>query len=246
MADGDKILIPEYLSDDGGGKLGRHVFHDPRNRMFAARGNLFLESDPIVPRVWWLRHLFDQGGESRCTAETAAGMVFSSPNRLELDRMNLDRYDEPHERQELYLVAQRDHDPWEGAEPEYYGTSSDAPARELRRRGHIREWRWNFGLMDVLRTLSWWGPVGTGIYWYDRMDRPEGDEAILNIGGSIRGGHEVLLYAVRPDEDYDGGGYVDGINSWGEWGPRRGRFRMTWATLGELLEQQGDAWTIVL
>lgn len=246
MADGDKLIIPEQESDDGGGRLGRHVFHDPGNRAFAAVGAVVSDDQPVVPRVWWVRHLFDQGDSSGCTAETAAGAVFSSPNRLELDRMNLERYDEPAERHDLYLVAQRDHDPWSGGEPDYYGTSSDAPARELRARGQIREWRWCFGLSDALKTLSGHGVIGIGILWFARFDSPEGDEALLEIGGDVRGGHEVLLYAVKPDARYDGGGYVDGINSWGAWGPRRGRFRMSWKTLGDLLEMQGDAWTIVL
>jgi hypothetical protein len=56
----------------------------------------------------------------------------------------------------------------------------------------------------------------------------------------------VLLYAVKVDPDYDGGGYVDGINSWGAWGPRRGRFRMSWATLDRRLKDAGDAVTVVL
>lgn len=246
MADGDKQILEEFDSESGGGKLGRHIFHDPQNRAFPARGILFAEAAPIVPRVWWVRHLFDQGDTSRCTVETAAGMVFSSPNRLELDRANLERYDEEDERQELYLVSQRDHDPWPGGEPDYLGTSSDAPAKELRARGHIREWRWCFGLDDVLRTLSVHGPVGIGTYWFEGMDEPIGDAAVLELMGQARGGHETLLYAVKPDDDYDGGGYVDGVNSWGPWGPRRGRFRLSWRTLEDLLEQDGDAWTIVL
>lgn len=244
MSDGLLDYIEEHPSDQGGGRLGRNVvWHDPQNREFPARGVLFAAEAEIIRQSWWLRHRFDQNGYSQCTAEAAAGLLFTSPFRIELDRLNLGRYDELMERHALYRAAQKV-DPWEGED--YEGSSTDAPFKVLREQGHIREWRWCFGLDDVLQALSHHGPVAVGTWWYEGMDVPQGPDGEVFATGERRGGHAWELYAVAPSDDYEGGGYVDAMQSWGYWGPRGGRFRVSWATLEQLLEEEGEAVTVVL
>lgn len=240
MADGDL----QYIEDKTGGRLGRNIlWHDPQNRNWMARGTVFAEGAEILRKSWWCRHLFDQQGPS-CTMQSAAGVLHTSPFRISLNRENLTAYDTEEERHAGYLRAQR-YDPWEGEN--YDGSSTDAPFKMLREEGRIREWRWCFGWDDVLRTLSHHGPVSIGTLFFSGMDEPLGPDGLIEATGDLWGGHAYELYAVLPDDRYEGGGAVDWMQSWGLRGPRRGRYRMSWATGRRLVEEmQGEAVTVVL
>lgn len=235
MSDGLLTYIEEKPSDVGG-RLGRNVvWHDPKNRAYPVRS--LLGDAPLVSRSWWARHVFDQGNESSCTAQAASGVVFTSPFRMELERSNLQSYDEAAERYELYRAAQKV-DPWPGES--YEGSSTDAPFRVLRDGGQISEWRWAFGLDDVLRTLSHHGPVAIGTNWYAGMDRPD-SKGFVKAEGSIRGGHAYELYGINV-----AGRFVRARNSWGpSWGVK-GLFLLSFDTLDRLLREDGEAVTVVL
>jgi hypothetical protein len=241
MSDGTLEYLEERPGE--GGRLGRNiVWHDPRNRAWAARGSVFAEDAEIVDKTWWLRHTFDQGSESSCTMQAAAGVLHTSPLRLILARSNLLAYDSAEERYEGYRRAQN-YDPWEGT---YEGSSTDAPFKMLVVEGRIKEWRWCFGLRDVLLTLGYHGAVAVGTLWKAGMDQPRAGDALVQDTGAIRGGHAYELYATKQDARYEGGGYVDANQSWGPaWGPRRGRFRLSWASLDRLLQEDGEAVTVV-
>lgn len=233
MSDGDQQLLPNPE-----GRFGRHVWHDPRNREFPARGVLFAADAPLLTKSWWRRGVYDQGHTSSCTAQAAAGLVETSPFR-QAHRPTLPLYDSHEERYALYREAQK-HDPWEG---EYEGSSTDAPFKVLRLRGHITAWRWAFGIDDVVRTLSHHGPVAVGTWWREGMMTPEGSGAWIEPSGANLGGHayQLLGVTVRDGKAV----HVTGLNSWGgSWG-RNGRFRMKVEHLAELLAAQGEAVTIV-
>lgn len=240
MSDGLSRIIPfaAIPDEDHPQMLGRHAYHDPRNRQFPARGVVFAE--PVITRKsWWRRHVFNQGSESSCTAQGAAGLLFTSPFRRQLDRANLLAYDESGERFSLYQQAQLQ-DPWDGAEPTYYGTSTDAPFRVLRDRGQIREWRWCFGLQDVLTTISQYGPVVIGTNWHEGMDTPDRFGQIRPTG-EIRGGHAYELYGILPSKRR---AWL--VNSWGRGWGIGGRAWLSFDDLGSLLQAEGEAVTAVL
>lgn len=246
MADGDRILLPELPPEvPGAGRLGRHQHHDPRNRAYPARRTLFAEDAPITPETHWRRQPFNQGNEGSCTGQCAAGLLQTSPFRLvQPSRAALPSYDTFEERSELYHAAQLV-DPYVETPPEE-GSSTDAPLRILRDRGHIREWRWCFGIEDVARALSRW-PVAFGTVWTEGMDLPLGRYGRIEPTGAERGGHAYEIYALIATSsdnwlDWD----LDGINSWGAWGPRNGRFRISVRRAAELLERGGEAVTIVV
>lgn len=234
MSDGDL----RYIEDTTGGRLGRNVvWHDPQNRAYPTRGVLFAEDAPITTKSWWTRDVWDQNGHSSCTSESATGVIFTSPFRMVLDRANLDAYNDPSERYALYRYAQR-FDPWQGEA--YEGSSTDAPFKVLRERDQIREWRWNFGLDDTLRTLSKHGAVSIGTVWKEAMFKPDSN-GYIRPEGDVAGGHAYRLLGVNAEHRY-----VIGVNSWGRsWGIG-GRFRMTWDTLEQLLGEDGEAVTVVL
>jgi hypothetical protein len=137
----------EYITEAPGNPfpLGRSIVnHDPRNRGFAALQQPGLTAQAKPGSVWFTRDVYDQIGSS-CTANAAVGVLRTGPFRnLPGVKAAWPQYDSEQERFDLYRVAQRN-DPWEGEEPDYEGTSTDAPFRVLRDRGVIPGWRWLLG-----------------------------------------------------------------------------------------------------
>lgn len=221
------------------GLLGRVRYHDPNNRSYPMRA---LMGEAIVRRnvTWWRRGVFDQGNTSSCTAHAATGLLVTSPFRMSTaSRPHLPAYDTFEERVELYRKAQTV-DPWPGES--YEGSSTDAPFKILRERGHIREWRWCFGVNDVLDTLSAYGPVAVGTNWYRTMFQADPITGRVTIEGSVAGGHAYQLIGISVRNKT-----VTAVNSWGEQFGVRGRFVLTWDQLGKLLEDDGgEACTVVL
>lgn len=234
MSDG----LLTYIEDKTNGKLGRNVvWHAPENRAYPARGVLFADDAEPRTKTWWTRDVWDQNGHSSCTAESATGCLVTSPFRMYLDRTNLTAYDESSERYALYRYAQN-YDPWEGTD--YEGSSTNAPFKVLREREQIQEWRWCFGLDDVLRTVSWHGPVSAGTVWTDQMFRPD-SRGLIEAKGEVMGGHAYRVVGVDTRNKL-----VRCVNSWGRgWGVS-GRFVMRWDTLDYLLQQDGEAAAVVL
>jgi hypothetical protein len=119
--------------------------------------------------------------------------------------------------------------------PDDTGSSGLAVAKAAARLGLIHAYHHAFGLNSALGALGHVGPIIIGVDWYESFDTPVGAGALLEIGGEIRGGHEVQLLAVDVDQKL-----VRGVNSWGEgWGDK-GYFSMSFATLAQLLEDSGD------
>lgn len=234
MSDG----LLTYIEDKTGGRLGRNVvWHDPRNRDWPARGVLFGDNAKPVKKLWWTRDVFDQNGHSSCTFESAAGTIYTSPFRLELPRTNLTKYDSQEERLLGYREAQK-HDPYEGVN--YDGSSTDAPFIVLRNRGEIEEWRWNFGIDDVVLTLGHWGAISQGTWWTSGMDEPDKYGFVKPVG-TKRGGHAYRGVGVDPFR-----GYITYVNSWGRRYGINGRFRMLIEDVEKLLREDGEAVTVVL
>lgn len=233
------VFLPE---EPGPGRLGRHVVHDVRSRAFGVRAVLEDTTQHAEPVPWWRRSVFDQGGESSCTFQAVAGMLDSSPYRLvPFVRTSAAKIADPAFRYQGYRRAQG-FDPWEGEEPAYLGSSGLAACQAAKELGLVPpdwEYRWCFGMADVLDTLARLGPVAIGTNWYEGFDSPDA-RGRIKIAGSVRGGHETELVAYD-DED----GEVVGVNSWGKrWGAN-GRFRLKLHDLERLLAEDGDAVTWV-
>ena len=239
MSDGALYHIPH--DPDLPHPLGRSIVnHDPRNRGFGVRP-LLAATRTRKPGPWWARHTFDQRGSS-CTTQAATGLLLSSPLRkhrktLRWVKENLGTEEQRHA---FYLETQA-HDPWPGGEPQYEGSSSDAPYKLLRERGVIAEWRWCFGVDDVNDTLAVLSAVTTGTVWLESMFNVDRRGYLIVDRNSRQvGGHEWLLldHDARDDE------YL-ALNSWSRrWG-RNGRTRVRGADYRWLLEQDGDATTVV-
>lgn len=235
MSDGDLIYIPSQ--EDLPLPLGRSlVWHDPRNRNFRALDRpLRLPHDPKQP--WYTRDVFDQLGPS-CTAAAAVGVLRTSPFR-DLMKSHWTGYDTEQERHDLYKLAQQ-HDPWEGEA--YEGSSTDAPFKVLRNAGIIQEWRWLFGLAEVRQWLKEDGACAVGTNWYRSMFSPDNNGTIhIRDEEGVAGGHAYrLVYYDEDDKRYRK------VGSWGRpWGDN-GRAWIEEEDLERLLEEQGEAVTVVI
>jgi hypothetical protein len=231
----EPISAPEVDSPEGG-KLGRIVDHKPENINYPARGVLFAEDAPLRTKVWWtVRPAWDQELTSSCVVQTGGRMALTSPWRLQQPRKEIDilmnqhllRGDLYREMQELDSIPGTNYD----------GGTFDGIAKALRARGLIDEWRWCFGLQDVLQALSHVGPVALGMWWNRSQDTPGPNGRITyDPSSGRRGGHEIMADRINVKRRT-----VGGPNSWGSsWG-RKGWWEMDWDNLEAALEDDGDA-----
>lgn len=195
---------------------------DERSRDFPVRAML----PDLRPRSfsWWLRLWLDQGTEGACVgfawAHEAAAFPAPVPGVETATALR------------IYRRA-KDLDQWPGSD--YSGTSIIAGAKTMMELGWLTQYRWAFGLGDVLGALSTLGPVVFGLNWYEGMFEPD-DAGYIHPTGPQLGRHAITGIGIstrRRD--------VELHNSWGvEWG-KQGRCRMTWDELELLLGQDGEA-----
>lgn len=122
-----------------------------------------------------------------------------------------------------------------GAKPRYEGTAVLAGMKILQQLGYIKEYRWAFGLDDLVMAVGYKGPVVLGLNWYESMFEPHAC-GYLHVSGDVAGGHVILCKAVNVPERY----FVL-HNSWGsEWG-RGGDARISWEEMDRLLHEDGEA-----
>lgn len=211
--------------------LGRVPHFDERSRNYPARA-LLPDAAPLVTKTWRRGHAYDQGQTPQCVAYTGKGILNTAPASAAVPYRTRIRYSTD----DLYAGAQRE-DQWPGED--YDGTSALGLGKYLLGQGLVSEYRWCFGLDEVLTTLSHVGPVGIGVGWRSNMWDTDAD-GFLNVSGDDVGGHEVELVGVNVEDRY-----VVGTNSWGTtWGVG-GRLLLTWEALGKLLDADGDAVVLV-
>lgn len=232
-------FLPEQKVKGKG--LGRSVVeHDPRSRDYPLRQILRdFPASTRARRAWFRRDVFDQGSESSCTFQAAAGTLVTSPLRDKVRAHgSLPRLLDAAARFEGYREAQR-RDPWDGEEPVYFGSSTVAAHKAAQALGLVPggwEYRWSFAMADLQEWLLTRGSLSVGTVWPEGFDNPSRSGKVKATGAD-RGGHayQLLDYDEADDE------YL-ACNSWGlRWG-RRGRFIIPGADLTLLLmERDGEA-----
>lgn len=212
--------------------FGRSVVeHDDRSRQYMARGILFQEDAPLRSKTWRRPAPYDQGQLPQCVAYATKGVCWSQPIAQSIKLETRKKIDTG----QLYHLAQT-LDQWPGED--YDGTSTLAGLKAAHQDGLIPGYRWCFGLDDVTKTLSQYGPVMIGVNWMTGMMETD-EEGLLSVTGQVEGGHCVELHGVDV-----GRKEVIGTNSWGlSWG-LKGRFRLRFEDLGTLLQDQGEAATV--
>lgn len=156
---------------------------------------------------------------------------------------------------EVYKAAQLI-DPWPGEN--YSGTSVLAGVKALQELEKnedglslITEYRWAFGIKDVLQVLAYKGPLVLGIDWYNDMYTPTVKNFITPTGEKV-GGHAILANGVRivklnsllpatwENLDLDKS-FVRLHNSWGTGYGENGAAFITVRDLDKLLQDGGEA-----
>lgn len=209
--------------------------HDEESRNFPV--SALASSVPRRAKLWRPgRERLDQGREGACVGFAWTGELISSPNRTKL--ANGDGF-----ALELYREAQR-LDVWPGEN--YSGTSVLAGAKASQKAGYIGEYRWAFGIEQVIDALISVGPVVIGIPWLSGMyeTRPSG---LVEVSGDVVGGHAITLTGYHPRMRIRGEGWhirheiIKWRNSWGKGYGRCGDGYIRKDDLARLLSQDGEA-----
>ena len=112
---------------------------------------------------------------------------------------------------EVYYVARRDYDPWDGED--YEGTSVRAGAKAALARGWIK----GYAFARTIEEIALWvlnkGPVVIGVDWYESDYEPNFRNGYYLTGdGEIVGGHCLIIDGIRWNVKNP---YARLLNSWG-------------------------------
>jgi hypothetical protein len=220
------------------GRLGRHVFHDPRSLDYPFPAQ-------VVSGVKSVRHkriiaVLNQGGIGACTGNAEEGVLGTLPffdvipthhPRKPTGDPNKD------EGQALTLYSEATHlDRFRGVfPPEDTGSNGLAVNKAAKAAGLISGYQHCFSLDAALKALTV-QPVIAGINWYSSFDEPDSHGRVqITPDADIRGGHEIALDEIILEERL-----IGSTNSWGyDWG-MDGRFFITWDDFERLMHEQGD------
>lgn len=233
-------------------RLGRHVFHDPRNRDYDVRALLLTEEEPRQLTLWGRQGpIFDQGAcppdvlaelgadvtdrsIGCCTLAAAYGILntepYARPGRV---------YDMNDVLRGYARVTRLDDAAVPGVwPPTDTGSTGQFAMKVLREAKLIAAYRWAFRFRTVLSYLAH-GAVAVGSVWYDSMFSPVVRDGLpmleISPDAAVAGGHEWVVDGNDPANQR-----VRMTQSWGPGWGRMGRAWMSWTTLERLLDEQGD------
>lgn len=208
--------------------LDRVPQFDERSRAFPVRQVVRAAAKPRG-YTWSCGTYLDQGSEGACVGFAWAHELVARPSVIT-------GFTAADARQ-IYLGAQRvDEWPGEG----YSGTSVLAGAKVVAGLGYVSEYRWAFGLDDLILAVGYKGPAVLGLNWYEGMFDPDAD-GHLRPTGRLAGGHAILCRAVSVRDRR-----FLLHNSWGsDWG-LKGTAWVSFEDMDRLLREQGEACIPVL
>lgn len=166
-----------------------------RLRQFDERSRNFAAVSPTDTRdfrsyTWSCLTYNDQGREGACVGFAWSHELSARPKVIPTNNDYALK---------IYRRA-RQLDPWPGED--YSGTSVLAGVKAVQEiknqynKPLIQEYRWGFGIQDVLRIIGYQGPVVLGIDWYMNMYEPDAKN-FIHPTGELAGGHAILANGVR-------------------------------------------------
>ena len=222
-----QVRIDEHPVE--GKRLGRHVNHDERSRLYA----FVAEEAAVIVTTTHARisPVLDQGNLGSCTGNALVGALGTAPAYATLPA-NHPALDEP-----LAIKVYSDATQIDSASGTYPPTDTGSDglsvAKVAKSLGLISGYLHTFTLNDALVALMT-QPVIIGVNWYAGFDNPDA-AGLVKVSGVVRGGHEFELIAVDAEAKT-----VTAVNSWGSnWGVN-GCFTFSWDDLDRLLSEQGD------
>jgi hypothetical protein len=214
-------------------RLGRHVYHDDRSRLFAfPTAGLTLASTKHARRVPTL----DQGQLGDCVPNAGLGCLGTDPFFGTLADLRL-VYDEQ-TAVSLYSRVTAVDDIRGKYPPSDTGSNGLSLGKLFTTMRYIHGYTHTFSLDAALLALTV-TPWIVGVNWYKAMFSPDPDGRV-HPDGILEGGHEFVADELDVENER-----VWFTQSWGDqWGVvrdgRPGRFYLAFDDLGTLLGQQGD------
>ncbi len=211
-------------------RLDRIAHFDPRSRLFGIMDLM----PPKAPRsrLWRCSKVLDQGAEGACVGFGVAHELIATP----AEALNVDaRY----ARESIYWEAQKK-DPfpggsYPGATPQYEGTTVLAGLQTIKAAGWCQEYRWSFGLDELIRGIGFNGPAILGLPWYEGMFRPDA-QGFIHATGELAGGHCLIARGVNVKTKT-----LVLHNSWGPNFGIAGDCFVSFDTADKLLHENGEA-----
>lgn len=203
---------------------------DPRSLAYKVADLFDGKPHVLRSRTWRCHEVLDQGTEGSCAGFAVAHDLIARPITIDVDAAFA--------RETLYWEAQR-HDgfrggAYPGASHFNEGTSILAVMKVAKKLGYYSEYRWAFGIRDVLRSISDIGPVVLGLPWYRSMSEPRYGRITEATGGLV-GRHAILARGQNLDAKR-----VLLHNSWGKDYGKDGTAWISIDLLDELLKN-GEA-----
>jgi hypothetical protein len=210
------------------GGLGRRPAPDPRDAGFPMRAAI--RRAPTRTSYTWayFRQPLDQGDTGTCVGHAWRHWLETAPIICPRDR-------EPRATTIYLEAALRDPWPDNDAGDLFFGTAVRAGAQALQARGHVGSYVWATDAETVRDFLLTTGPVVFGTDWPEGFDAPDRDGFVRPVGAT-RGGHAYLCLGYSAKR-----GAFRCLNSWGDWGPHRGRFWIAGEDVQHLLDTGGEA-----
>jgi len=201
--------------------FNRRVHFDERSRGYGVRA--LVGDKPPRSYTWSCLAWLDQGAEGACTGFSMAHGIAARPlpKRVTTDLA-----------QALYHRA-RQLDEWPG--DDYEGSSVLGAVKAAKEAGHVKEYRWAFGVEDLKLTLGYVGPAVLGINWYEGMQDPDA-RGVIRVSGEIAGGHAILCNGFNVKT-----GMFRLHNSWGRDWSVGGECFISEADMARLLKEDGEA-----
>lgn len=166
-------------------RLGRVPEFDSESRNYAVRA--IVDKTKLRGRSWIIKDVLDQGNSSACTGFSAGYDLMATPAPEKGITAGVCHA--------LYKDAQR-LDEWAGED--YEGSSVLGACKAMMQAGYIGQYRWAFGIDDMLLALSHVGPVVVGTDWTNSMFRPKpnGLLTVDRVRGQVAGGHAYIVQSI--------------------------------------------------
>lgn len=212
-------------------RFDRLVQFDERSRNYPIMATIDASAKPRS-YTWRCDTHLNQGPDGACVGFSMTHELLARPKALT-------GFDFKFAKEQVYWEAQKI-DPWEGgsypgANPFYEGTSILAGMKVLQKLGYIDEYRWAFGLTDLVMAVGYRGPAVIGVPWYTGMfdAKPCGH---IHVDGQVAGGHALLVKGVSVTNRT-----FTLHNSWGPGWAKGGDALISWDEMELLLHQNGEA-----
>jgi hypothetical protein len=211
--------------------FGRIFKEDERDKSFPVANVISTSSLPNIPKKnWWADGWYgNQGSTSRCVVYSWSHWFEDGPV---IENIILGRQKPIFDTGQFYIECQKR----DGINEESYeGTTVRAGAKVLKELGIVKEYRWAFSIDEVIKAVTYLGPMVVGTMWYERMSNPS-SKYIMTPRGNPLGGHAYMINGIDNNNEL-----FRIKNSWGTRWAQHGQAYISFRNFEKLLLDHGEA-----